>query len=281
MSDGILYVVATPIGNLEDISGRAANVLSSVTTIAAEDTRHTQSLLAALGIRVPRLLALHEHNEGPAGDLVIAEVRAGGCVALVSDAGTPLLSDPGFTLIRRCFELGLDVRPVPGPSAVCCALSVCPLPTTDVQFVGFLPAKPVARLARLEQFVAYAHPVLFFEAPHRVREVLTVLDALAPSRRLFVGREMTKRFESYLCDTPAGLVATLDRTDAWRGEFVCLLEGQRGARSSVTLSVTLDAERLMAVLGAELPPSQAARLGAELLGVPKSELYDLAVKLKR
>jgi len=273
---GVLYVVATPIGNLEDVSRRAVNVLSSVTMIAAEDTRRTLSLLAALGINPPRLQALHEHNETSAVDAVLAELTRGGQVALVSDAGTPLLSDPGFLLIRRCHELGCAVRPVPGPSAISCALSVCPLPISDIQFVGFLPARAGPRGARLRQLLDADHPILFFEAPHRCREVLAALVELAPERRVFVAREMTKLFETYLCATPGELIEQMDAAAQWRGEFVCVVEG----RVRRNRSVALGAEQVMRILGAELAPAQAARLGAELLQVRKSELYELALKIK-
>ena len=273
---GVLYVVATPIGNLEDISRRAANVLSSVTMIAAEDTRRTLSLLAALGIRAPRMQALHEHNEAPAGDIVIEELMQGGRVALVSDAGTPLLSDPGFLLLRRCHELGIRVCPVPGPSAISCALSVCPLPIGDVQFVGFLPARSGPREARLRELLDADHPILFFEAPHRCRDVLAALAGLAPERRVFVAREMTKMYETYLCGEPSELIAKMDAASQWRGEFVCIIEG----RARQDRRVMPGAEALMRLLCAELAPAQAARIGAELLGARKSDLYDLALKLK-
>lgn len=273
---GVLYVVATPIGNLEDISSRAANVLSSVTMIAAEDTRRTLSLLAALGIQAPRMQALHEHNEASAQEAVINELTGGGRVALVSDAGTPLLSDPGFLLIGRCHELGLKVCPVPGPSAISCALSVCPLPISDVQFIGFLPARSGARSTRLQEALDAGHPVLFFEAPHRCREVLEALTRLAPERRVFVAREMTKLYETYLCGPPQELIDVMDSASQWRGEFVCVIEGRKRQDKRVTLG----AESLMRVLSAELAPAQAARLGAELLGARKSELYELALRLK-
>ncbi|MEZ5552557.1 MAG: 16S rRNA (cytidine(1402)-2'-O)-methyltransferase [Pseudomonadales bacterium] len=273
---GVLYVVATPIGNLEDISRRAVNVLSSVALIAAEDTRRTLSLLAALGVTAPRLQALHEHNEAAAGDTVIGALQGGDQVALVSDAGTPLLSDPGFTLIRRCYDLDIPVRPVPGASAVTCALSVCPLPATDLQIAGFLPARSGARKARLQELLEGDRPFLFFEAPHRARSTLTSLAELEPARRVFVAREMTKHFETYLCDTGAALIEQMDAAGQWRGEFVCVVEGR--ARQERHGSV--DAETLMRVLCAELAPAQAARLGAGLLKVRKSELYELALRIR-
>lgn len=270
---GILYVVATPIGHLDDISRRAASVLGGVGTIAAEDTRRTLSLLSALGLPRPRMVALHEHNEAAAVDRVLADLEAGVAVALVSDAGTPLLSDPGFVLVRRCYEAGIPVRPVPGPSAVAAVLSVCPLPATGFRFVGFLPARAGARRSRLAELLASGDPVVFFEAPHRLRDTLSACHELAPGRRLFVAREMTKRFETYLAGSPADLVDRIDQADQWRGEFVCVLEGgaspAAGAREQA---------RVMGILTGELSPAQAARLGAQILGVKKSVLYGLTAK---
>lgn len=267
---GVLYVVATPIGNLDDVSRRAVNVLSSVALIAAEDTRQTLKLLSALGLPKSKLVSLHEHNEEAASESVLAVLNRGQDVALVSDAGTPLLSDPGFSLVRRCFEQGIALRPVPGPSALSAALSVCPLPTAGFRFVGFLPARASGRGARLEELLRLGDPLVFFEAPHRLRDCLTDLDRLAASRRIFVAREMTKKFETYLCDVPRELIAHMDAGEQWRGEVVCVLDGMRGE-----VAEDLDLDRVMKVLADELPPAQAARIGAAILGRRKSELYDL------
>lgn len=269
---GVLHVVATPIGNLEDISRRAVDVLGSVALIAAEDTRRTLNLLNALVLPPPPLLALHDHNETQAGERVMAALALGNSVALVSDAGTPLLSDPGFTLVRRCFAAGFPVRPVPGPSAVTAALSVCPLPMAGVRFSGFLPAREAGRKARLAELLEGGDPVVFFEAPHRLRACLLDLADLAPQRRLFVAREMTKRFETYLCATPRELITIMDEAGQWRGEVVCVLEGV-GELSASSREQT----RVMRILAAELKPAQAARLGAQILGVKKGDLYDLAL----
>ena len=267
---GVLHVVATPIGNLEDISRRAVDVLSSVALIAAEDTRQTLKLLSALGLPRPKMVSLHEHNEAAAGESVLAVLRRCEDVALVSDAGTPLLSDPGFALIRRCHEEGIPVRPVPGPSALITALSVCPIPTAGFRFVGFLPARSTARRTRLEELLRSGDPVVFFEAPHRLRDCLADLDGIASTRRVFVAREMTKKFETYLCDLPRELIDRMDAAEQWRGEVVCVLEGVRDGAG-----VDLDTDRVMRALAAELSPAQAARLGAVILGRRKSELYEL------
>ncbi len=269
---GTLYVVATPIGNLEDFSRRGADVLARVAMIAAEDTRRTRVLLEAIGVSGIPITALHSHNETAASQEVLGRLRRGDDVALVSDAGTPLLSDPGFELVRACWAEGVTVVPIPGASAVAAALSVCPLPAGRFLFEGFLPAKPVQRRERLRELLALEVPVVFYEAPHRVAETLADLAALAPARRVMVGREMTKRHEQYLCDVPQSVLDELVRGGHLKGEFVCVVEG--GGETATPAEV----RRTMEILGRELPPAQAARLGAQLLGRSKRELYELARK---
>ncbi len=267
----MLYVVATPIGHLEDISQRAVNVLGAVETIAAEDTRRTLTLLRAFSLTPNKLIALHEHNELTAADGLVQGLLAGGTVALVSDAGTPLLSDPGFHLVRRCFEAGVPVRPVPGPSSVVAAMSVCPLPLAGCRFEGFLPARSGTRQATLTMLLESGQPVIFFEAPHRLRDCLQAIDALAPDRQVFVARELTKRFETCLVGTAAELVEKMDAAEQWRGEVVCILEGVADQAAGVA-----EQQRVMRILAEELPPTQAARIGARILGVKKKDLYRLA-----
>jgi 16S rRNA (cytidine1402-2'-O)-methyltransferase len=271
---GVLYVVATPIGNLEDMTRRGADVLRSVAMIAAEDTRRTRVLLDAIGAVGAQLLALHTHNESVAVGRVVARLREGVDVALVSDAGTPLLSDPGFELVRACWQAGIAVVPVPGASAIMAILSVCPLPVGRFTFEGFLPSRAGARRERLQALVATADAVVFFEAPHRMAECLADLATLVPDRQIMIGREMTKLHEQYLCGRPAELLAQLQEAGQLRGEFAVVLSGA-GADA-----VAPDVRRTMAVLTRELPPAQAARLGAELLGVGKRELYALALELR-
>ncbi len=268
---GMLYVVATPIGHLDDISRRAVDVLSGVEIIAAEDTRRTRALLSALGLPRPKLIALHDHNEDQISESIVRSLVDGAKVALVSDAGTPLLSDPGFNLVQRCFEAGIGVIPVPGPSAVIAALSVCPLPVSGVRLLSFLPARSGPRRASLTRMLESGEPVLFFEAPHRLRECLSDLASLAPDRRVFVAREMTKRFETYLADTPGRLISQMDAQDQWRGEIVCILEGAAAGDTAGPA----EQQRIMRILRAELAPAQAARIGARILGVKKKALYDL------
>jgi 16S rRNA (cytidine1402-2'-O)-methyltransferase len=271
---GTLYVVATPIGNLDDLSRRAAEVLASVAMIAAEDTRRTRVLLEAIGVTGTALVALHSHNETAATASVLARLRDGAKVALVSDAGTPLVSDPGFELVRTCWGEKIPVVPVPGASAVAAVLSVCPLPAGRFFFEGFLPAKPAAREQRLRELVDLAVPVVFFEAPHRVAAALEDLERVAGGRRVMIGREMTKRHEQYLCGGPAELLRELAAAEALRGEFVCVLEGATTAAAPALV------RRTMETLAKELPPAQAARLGAQLLGTSRREMYDLAIALR-
>jgi 16S rRNA (cytidine1402-2'-O)-methyltransferase len=271
---GVLYVVATPIGNLDDMTRRGADVLRSVATIAAEDTRRTRVLLEAIGATGVRLVALHAHNEAAVVARLLERLVAGEDVALVSDAGTPLLSDPGFELVRASWEQDIAVVPVPGASAVSALLSVCPLPAGRFLFEGFLPARAGERRERLQVLVASACAVVFFEAPHRIAACLADLAELAPERSLMVGREMTKLHEQYLCGRPGELLARLREGDHLRGEFACVLAANpEGAAAA-------DVARTMALLARELPPAQAARIGAALLGRPRRELYDHVMRLR-
>ena len=240
--------------------------------IAAEDTRRTQVLLAEIGSRQAELVALHSHNEPAASRRIVGRLRDGQDVALVSDAGTPLISDPGFDLVRRCWQESIPVVPVPGASSVLAALSVCPLPSGKFHFEGFLPSRAGRRRARLKELAELPSAVVFFEAPHRVEACLADLDALAPLRRVMVGREMSKRHETYYCDTPRAVAEKLKDESQIRGEFVLILEGVEVEGLSIT------ADRAMAILAQELAPAQAARIGAQLLGMDKSELYELAIK---
>lgn len=242
--------------------------------IAAEDTRRTRVLLEAIGSGPLPILALHTHNESTASEGVMVRLREGASVALVSDAGTPLLSDPGFEVVRACWREAIPVIPVPGPSAIATVLSVCPLPAGRFMFEGFLPARPAAREERLLVLLEAGMAVVFFEAPHRISATLADLARLAPERRLMIGREMTKRHEQYLCDVPDRLLGALTEGEHLKGEFVCVLEaGTAGA-------TPVEVRRTMEVLVRELPPTQAARLGAELLGRNRRELYELALSLR-
>ena len=276
VESGALYVVATPIGNLEDIGARALRVLREVDCIAAEDTRHTGQLLRHFGIETP-LLSLHEHNERARLEQVIARLREGQSIALVSDAGTPLISDPGFPLVRELRRQGMAVIPVPGPSSLLAALSVAGLPTDRFAFEGFLPAKSAARRERIRALAREERTLVFFEASHRIAETLADMAALFGAQRpAVVARELTKRFEEVRGATLSDLLNGLE-TDANRqkGEFVLLVQGAPAASEADTP----DNRRLLAALLAELSTSRAVVVAAQLTGLPKKPLYALALTL--
>ena len=267
---GRLYVVATPIGNLGDLSPRALETLKTVAAICAEDTRHTRQLLAHFGVDKP-LVALHEHNEGDAAAPLVARLLAGESLALVSDAGTPLVSDPGFRLVRAAREAGVAVSPVPGASALIAALSVAGLPSDRFVFEGFLPAKANARRERLAALASEPRTLIFYESSHRIEDTLgDAVAAFGADRRAVVARELTKLFETVLDGTLAELAQRV-RADAnqRKGEFVLLVQG---AGEDADAKV-VEGRRLYAKLSEHLPPSTAAKLAAELSGAPRKLLY--------
>lgn len=274
---GILYVIATPIGNLEDISQRAVRLLNQVDLIAAEDTRHTGNLLRHLGIRKP-LLSLHEHNEEQQLGRLLGMLTEGRNVALVSDAGTPLVSDPGYRLVHAAHAAGVAVSPIPGPSSLIAALSAAGLPTDRFSFEGFLPAKEAARLKALVALADEPRTLVFFESPRRVLDaVADMVTAFGADREAAIARELTKAFETIRVGPLGELQAWLAADpDQQRGEFVLMVAGQRAIEESAD-----EAERVLKVLLAELPVRQAAGLAAELTGLPRNRLYELALSLRK
>ena len=276
VESGALYVVATPIGNLEDISARALRVLREVDCIAAEDTRHTGRLLRHFDIDKP-LFSLHEHNERGRLEQIVARLRKGQSVALASDAGTPLISDPGFPLVRELRRQGLPVIPIPGPSSLLAALSVAGLPTDRFVFEGFLPAKTAARRERLRALAREERTLVFFEASHRIAETLADLAAeFGGERPAVIARELTKRFEEIQGAPIGDLVMWLEvDVNRHRGEFVLVVQGAAVA-SEVD---TPENRRLLAALLSELPVSRAVVVAAKLTGLRKKPLYDLALTL--
>ncbi|MCC4117918.1 16S rRNA (cytidine(1402)-2'-O)-methyltransferase [Aromatoleum toluclasticum] len=271
-----LYVVATPLGNLQDVSMRARGVLAEVGAIAAEDTRHSQRLLDALDVHT-RLFPLHEHNEQAAVGQVIRMLEGGQHVALISDAGTPAISDPGARAVARVREAGFPVVPVPGPCAAIAALSASGFVDDGFRFVGFLPARQAARRARIEELRAQEVPLVFYESPHRIAECVDDLAAvLEPSRDIVIAREITKIYEQIarmpLGEAPAWLAADANRC---RGEFVLIVAGAPAAEG-----LGADAERTLALLLEELPLKTAARLAADITGAPRKQLYARALELK-
>lgn len=267
---GALYVVATPIGNLEDISARALRTLGEVAVIAAEDTRTTRVLLDRHGIATP-MLAMHEHNEHARIDGLLARLRAGESVALVSDAGTPLVSDPGFPLVAAARAAGFAVQPIPGACAAIAALSVAGVPAERFCFEGFLPAKAGARRARLDALAAETRTLVFYESSHRITECIDDMAlAFGGTRHAVIARELTKRFETLIGDTLAEIAATLSRdADQQRGEFVIVVAGT----PDTDAAALVHGRRLYAALSRELPPARAAKIAAEISGASRRALY--------
>jgi|TARA_X000000950_G_scaffold25575_1_gene27498 16S rRNA (cytidine1402-2'-O)-methyltransferase len=266
---GTLFVVATPIGNLGDITQRGIDVLKQVNVIAAEDTRRSRVLVQHIGHHSCEILSLHEHNEDRVSPLLVRRLVAGEDVALISDAGTPLLNDPGYPLLVQAWEAGVQVVPIPGASSITAALSVCPLPSQPFRYVGFLPSKASQRSQALERWLAQPEALVFLEAPHRIRAAVEDLAELT-TRRLMLGREMTKRHETYYCGTPQSILNQL--ADDPRGEFVVIVE------ASDDLSMDVAADHVLSVLIKELAPAQAARLTAQICGIRKKEAYRLALQ---
>jgi 16S rRNA (cytidine1402-2'-O)-methyltransferase len=270
--------VATPIGNRDDISLRAIETLRGVDRIVAEDTRHSRPLLEHLGVQRP-MLALHEYNEDGAARRVIGHLRDGESLAVISDAGTPLISDPGFPLVHACREQGIRVVPVPGPSALIAALSVSGLPTDRFRFEGFLPRRSSARLAHLETLRREASTLVFYESSHRILDCLNDLVAVfGEVRPAALARELTKVHETVLADPLAVLrdhVATDDNQR--RGEIVLLVGGARGHGGQHVI----ETDALLGVLLEELPLKQAAALAARITGDKKNRLYQRALELAR
>ncbi|MFO8045125.1 MAG: 16S rRNA (cytidine(1402)-2'-O)-methyltransferase [Halomonas sp.] len=274
-----LYVVATPIGNLEDLSPRAARLLGEVALVAAEDTRHTGRLLRHLGLSVP-MLSLHEHNETARVEQLDARLVAGESIALVSDAGTPLISDPGFVLVRELRLRGRRIVPVPGACALVAALSAAGLPTDRFTFQGFLPAKGGGRRGRLESLAAREETLIFYESPHRIRDTLADLAAVLGERRLVLARELTKTFETFLDGSAAELLIRMEADpDQARGEFVVMVAGAP-PRHEDEAGVVAGEALLAALLAEGVGVKQVAAVAARVLGGAKKVWYARAQALK-
>ncbi|TJY63037.1 16S rRNA (cytidine(1402)-2'-O)-methyltransferase [Sinimarinibacterium sp. CAU 1509] len=274
---GHLYVVATPIGNLGDLSPRAQAVLSSVDRICAEDTRTTGHLLSHFGIRKP-LTALHEHNESAASQALIEQLQGGATLALVSDAGTPLISDPGFVLVRAARAADVPVIAIPGPCAAITALSLSGLPSDRFLFEGFLPAKRGARRERLQTLAALPQTFIVYESSHRIADTAQDLAELLPGRSVCLARELTKLHEQSVVMDAAALPTWLAAdTNRSRGEFVLVIGGQPGEPAGNAA----ETERVLRILLQEMPASSAARVAAQITGERKKVLYDLALTLSQ
>jgi 16S rRNA (cytidine1402-2'-O)-methyltransferase len=274
--ENALYVVATPIGNLGDISLRALETLRGADLVACEDTRHARHLLDHHGIKVPTL-ALHQHNENAAADKLIHFLGEGKAVALVSDAGTPGVSDPGARAVAAVRAAGFRVIPLPGPNAAIAALSAAGLTDPHFLFAGFLPAKVGARRTAIQALAGVDAALVFYEAPHRVTETVgELVELLEPQREIVIARELTKLFEQIvrmpLVEAPAWLAADANRQ---RGEFVLVVSGP-----PPRAGMDAETERVLNALLAELPVKQAAKLAAEITGQPKNALYARALEMK-
>ena len=276
---GKLYIVATPIGNLQDMSVRAIETLRSVTCIAAEDTRHSLPLLQHFAINTA-LLAFHEHNERENTEKTVQRLQQGESIALISDAGTPLLSDPGYFLVREAKKAGIQVIPIPGPCAAITALSAAGLPTDRFAFEGFLPAKSKQRIERLEKLRQETRTLIFYEAPHRILDLIDdLLKVFGEEKLAVVARELTKRFETIHPGTLAHL-KTIISSDAnqQRGEMVVLIEGMKEAEP--TEEKTIAADRILTVLLETLPLKQAVEIAAKITGERKNHLYQQALRMQ-
>ncbi len=273
----VLYVVATPIGNLEDMSLRAVEVLRGVDLIAAEDTRHSRRLLQRFNIRTP-LLALHEHNERRMVERLLRRVDAGAALALISDAGTPLVSDPGFLLVREARCRGIRVSPVPGPSALLAALSVAGLPTHDFRFLGFPPRTHAQRVQWAQGLVDERQTLVLYESSHRVLETLRDLaEWLGGERQCVVARELTKLHETLINGSLSELIAILERDpEQNKGEFVLLIAAAVGDASEDARQLR-SADRVVGILAEEMPLAQAVALAARISGARKNLLYRRAL----
>lgn len=273
---GSLHVIATPIGNLNDLSTRALQVLSEADLVAAEDTRHTLGLLQSIGVSKP-MVSLHAYNEGQRVPELLARLGAGEVIALVSDAGTPLLSDPGYELVSAAAKAGFEVRVIPGPSAITAALAVAGLPTTRFCFEGFLASRSRERRTQLARLASETRTLVFFEAPHRIAPMLADMAAeFGGERRAVVARELTKTHETIYRGTLNELVA-LSGSDAnfQRGEITLVVSGAEEVAGTVDLQML---KRTVELLAKELPPGRAAALAAQLTGASRSEAYALIQK---
>ncbi|OGS99552.1 MAG: 16S rRNA (cytidine(1402)-2'-O)-methyltransferase [Gallionellales bacterium RIFCSPLOWO2_02_FULL_59_110] len=273
-----LYVVATPIGNLRDITLRALEILGAADVIAAEDTRNTAHLLTHHGIGAHRLMAVHQHNERGAAEKIVALLRAGQSIAFVSDAGTPAVSDPGALLVRAVLEAGLRVIPIPGANAALAALSAAGLAEPHFLFYGFLPNKSAARLSALQPLAGYPYTLVFYEAPHRILECTADLQAVfGAEREIVFAREITKLFESiHRCPLGAALDWLNSNPNNQRGEFVLLVAAAPPPQAGLDDS----AKRTIALLLGELPLKQAVQLAVPITGANRNDLYQYALSLK-
>jgi 16S rRNA (cytidine1402-2'-O)-methyltransferase len=275
---GVLYIVATPIGNLDDISLRAIEILKQVDVIAAEDTRHSIRLLNHLGIR-NKLMSLHEHNERDRVDGIIDDLKQGSNIALISDAGTPLISDPGYPLVKAVQDAGLRVSPIPGASSIIAALSAAGMPTETFTFYGFLSQKNSERLSKLSALKQQQGTLVLLESTHRIERLLEQLSELFCDNRIVVAKELTKSFERFLSGTPSQILTVMQQEPALKkGEFVVLID------NPITISEKLLSDEdieILKLLLEELPLKKAVQLSTRISGKKKNDIYQQALELNK
>ncbi len=278
MSQGTLYVVATPIGNLGDITLRALEILKSVDAIAAEDTRHTSGLLSHFGMS-KKLIAVHQHNEQQSAEALVTRLNGGENIALVTDAGTPAVSDPGAIVVKVVRAAGIKIVPIPGASAVIAALSASGIAENGFTFIGFLPASSSGRKKTLQSLLGDIHTLVFYEAPHRIVESVADMAAIfGAERNIVIARELTKTFETIHKCSLGDAVKWLEAdSNQQRGEFVLLIEASPVVEME---GISDDEKRVIKILLAELPLKQAVKLATDITGAKKNKLYDFALELK-
>ena len=277
MLESALYIVPTPIGNLDDITLRAIEVLKNATLIAAEDTRHSKILLDKLGVLNPKMISCHDHNEEQRASIIIEEVNKGGIVALISDAGSPLINDPGYKVVTLCSKANVKVIPLPGPCALITALEASALPTDKFRFNGFFPVKEKELVETIESLKGVDYTAVFYEAPRRILNTMEKVAQILPDHDVTLCREMTKTFESFYRlkakDTPAFLEADPDRT---KGEFVVAIGALKEDQGAISPQI-VDA---LKTLVQTTPVKVACNVVANLTGLKKNDLYNLALDLK-
>jgi 16S rRNA (cytidine1402-2'-O)-methyltransferase len=276
---GELYLVATPIGDMTDIAPRALDILSTVDIVAVEDKRRSSRLFSHFGIKTP-MISYHDHSEEKQVKKIIDELLCGKSVALISDAGTPLISDPGYKLVNAAKDKSIKVSPVPGPCALIAAISASGLPSDRFIFEGFLPSKSIPRVTKIQNISADSRTIIFYEAPHRILETLIdMIKVIGPSRKIVLARELTKTYETFISGTLKGVLEIIEKDlNQQKGEIVIVLAG---ADSSEKKIETQDSKRILSVLLQELPLKQAVSLGSKITGIQKNIFYKLALDLKK
>ena len=274
----VLFIIATPIGNLDDISKRAIDTLTAVDLVAAEDTRHSQHLLSHFGLK-KKMLSLHDHNEQDRVQQIINVLDQGMSVGLISDAGTPLISDPGYKLVRGIIDAGFQVSPVPGASSIITALCAAGLPTDSFTFHGFLSQKNAERISRLQQISTQSGTQIMLESTHRILRLLQQLHEVMPDADVVLAKELTKRHENFIRGTAAQCEALLQQSpELQKGEFVVLLSNPVEQKSGL---ITEESERLLKILLKEMPLKVAVKLAVEITGEKKNDLYQLALQVSK